>query len=293
MGLALPPPEGSSPLPAGCFRDQTVVVTGGGTGIGKGIATEFARLGAKVAIVSRGAAHLAAGLDAVRAQGATGGAFACDIRDEHAVAAAFDQITAELGRPSVLVNNAAGNFPVASEALSANGWRAVTDIVMNGTFFCSTEFARRAMAAGAPGSIVNVGASYAWTGAPGFVHSGAAKAGVKAMTETLAIEWAPDSIRVNHVVPGLFPHDDETPFIKATPGRGGDEGANTPGGRTGLMREFAWVVAFLASPWASYVTGATVTVDGGNVLRRHLMPPPFVPIREQLGDPDKRRQGQR
>lgn len=292
MGLEPPPAEGSTPLPAGCFDGHTVIVTGGGTGIGKGIAIEFGRLGANVAIVSRKPEHLAAGVAAVSAAGGRAQSFACDIRDEHAIATMFDQVTDAFGAPGTLVNNAAGNFPVASESLSANGWRAVTDIVMNGTFFCSTEFGRRRMAAGEGGSIINIGASYAWTAAPGFVHSGAAKAGVKAMTETLAIEWAPDGIRVNHVIPGLFPHDDETKFIKATPGRGGNEGANAPAQRTGFVREMGWMVAFLASPWASYVTGATITVDGGNWFRRHLMPPPFVPIRDLLGDPDARRAGQ-
>ena len=123
------------------------------------------------------------------------------------------------------MNNAAGNFPVPAEDLSPNGWRTVVDIVLNGTFFCSREFGRRHIAAATPGAIVNIGASYAWTGGPGFAHSAAAKAGVKNLTETLAVEWAPYGIRVNGLVPGLFPHQDETADIRGVPERGEREDA--------------------------------------------------------------------
>ena len=158
-------------------------------------------------------------------------------------------MTTALGAPSVLVNNAAGNFPVPAEDLSPNGWRTVVDIVLNGTFFCSREFARRHIAAGTPGSILNIGASYAWTGGPGFAHSAAAKAGVKNMTETLAVEWAPYGIRVNGLVPGLFPHQDEAAHIVGgVPERGKNEGARQPAGRVGRPRELGWAATFLCSP---------------------------------------------
>lgn len=283
MGLTAPPPEGSSALPSGTFDGATVIVTGGGTGLGKGIAMEFARLGATIAIVSRSPEHHAAGLDAMEALGAEAIAVGCDVREPEQVTAAFDEIEASVGLADVLINNAAGNFPAPAEDLSPNGWRAVTRIVLDGTFFCSREFGRRHIAAGTPGAIVNIGASYSWTGGPGFAHSAASKAGVKNLTETLAVEWAPYGIRVNHLVPGLIPHDDEPEQIKNVPGRGGAEGATIPAGRVGHPREFGWAATFLASPYASYVTGATLVVDGANWQRRSMMQPPFTPIRDQLG----------
>jgi NAD(P)-dependent dehydrogenase (short-subunit alcohol dehydrogenase family) len=283
VGLTEPPPEGSSALPPGTFDGHAVLVTGGGTGLGKGIALEFARLGASVAIVSRSEEHLAAGVEAVRTVGAKAFSTSCDIRDAASVGTAFDAVEGELGLPDVLVNNAAGNFPVPAEDLSPNGWRAVTQIVLDGTFFCSREFGRRHIAAGTPGTIVNIGASYSWTGGPGFAHSAASKAGVKNLTETLAVEWAPYGIRVNYLVPGLIPHDDEPEQIRNVPGRGGKEGATIPAGRVGTPREFGWAATFLASPYASYITGATLVVDGANWQRRAMMQPAFTAIRDQLG----------
>lgn len=284
MGLPEPPALGSSALPRGSYDGQVVVVTGGGTGLGKAIALEFARLGASVAILSRDPKHRAAGVAAIEALGARAVGVACDIRQPDAITAAFDEVTASLGAPSVLINNAAGNFPVPAEDLSPNGWRTVIDIVLNGTFFCSREFARRHIAAGTPGSILDIGASYAWTGGPGFAHSAAAKAGVKNMIETLAVEWAPYGIRVNGLVPGLFPHQDEAAHItEGVPDRGKNEGARQPAGRVGRPRELGWAATWLCSPWASFVTGTTLVVDGANWQRRAMLQPEFVPIREQLG----------
>ncbi len=283
IGLPSAPDEGSTPLPAGTFADQVVMVTGGGTGLGRAIAVEFARLGATVAVASRSDDHVAAGVAAVDAAGGRGLAVPTDIRDPDAVANAFDHVGREAGLPDVLVNNAAGNFPVPAEDLSPNGWRAVTGIVADGTFHCSREFGRRHIAAGTPGSILNIGASYAWTGGPGFVHSAAAKAAVESMTRTLAVEWAPYGIRVNGLVPGLFPHADETDDIRSVPGRGEAEDRRSPALRAGQPRELGWAAVFLASPWASYVTGHTMVVDGANWQRRAMLQPEFTPIREQLG----------
>jgi NAD(P)-dependent dehydrogenase (short-subunit alcohol dehydrogenase family) len=284
MGIPEPPPLGESALPAGTFGGTVVVVTGGGTGLGKAIAVEFARLGAAVAILSRDEAHREAGVKAVSDAGGKGFAAECDVRDPAQVAAAFDAVTGAFQRPDVLVNNAAGNFPVPAEDLSPNGWRAVTSIVLDGTFICSREFARRHIDANSPGAIVNIGASYAWTGGPGFVHSSAAKAGVKNLTETLAVEWAPYGIRVNYLVPGLMPHEDEAKHIKeGVPERGEREDARVPAMRTGRPRELAWAATYLASPYAVYITGATLAVDGANWQRRAMLQPEFRPIREQLG----------
>jgi NAD(P)-dependent dehydrogenase (short-subunit alcohol dehydrogenase family) len=285
MGLPEPPELGATALPARTFDGQVVVVTGGGTGLGKGIAVEFARLGATVCVLSRKEEHRNAGVEAIEATGARGVAFDCDIRKPERIAEVFDRIESELGLPDVLVNNAAGNFPAPAEDLSPNGWRVVIDIVLNGTFYCSREFGRRHIAAERPGSILNIGASYAWTGGPGFAHSAAGKAGVKNMTETLAVEWGPYGIRVNGLVPGLFPHEDETADIKGVPGRGDRtlEEASCPAGRTGRRRELGWAATFLASPYAAFISGHTLVVDGANWQRRAMQMPAFVPIREQMG----------
>jgi NAD(P)-dependent dehydrogenase (short-subunit alcohol dehydrogenase family) len=283
MGIPEPPELGASALPPGTFDGQLVVVTGGGTGLGKGIAVEFARLGATIAIISRSPEHLEAGRAAIEAAGGTAVTEECDIRDPEKVALAFEALEQTEGLPHVLVNNAAGNFPVPAEDLSPNGWRAVTQIVLDGTFFCSREFGRRHIAAGSGGAIINIGATYSWTGGPGFVHSAAAKAGVKNLTETLAVEWGPYGIRVNCLIPGLIPHADEAAHIRATPGRGSGEDASVPAGRVGQPRELGWAATFLASPYAVYISGATLTVDGANWQRRSMMMPEFRPIREQLG----------
>ncbi len=283
MGLPEPPAPGANALPLGTYEGQTVIVTGGGTGLGKAIAVEFARLGARLAILSRSEEHRAAGLAAVEATGAKAIAIGCDIRDPAAVTQAFDAVTDQLGLADVLVNNAAGNFPVPAEDMSPNAWRTVTDIVLNGTFYCSREFGRRHIESETPGSIINIGAAYAWTGGPGFAHSSAAKAGVKNLTETLAVEWGPYGIRVNGLVPGLFPHDDETSAIRSVPDRRKSEALRCPAHRVGQPHELGWAATFLASPFASFISGHTLVVDGANWQRRAMLMPEFVPIREQMG----------
>jgi NAD(P)-dependent dehydrogenase (short-subunit alcohol dehydrogenase family) len=281
-GLPEPPPDGASALPAGTFAGTCVLVTGGGTGLGLAIATEFARLGASLVIASRKGEHLEAGSDTLSALGAVTTA-ACDIRDAEQVAAAFDLAEAAYGLPGVLVNNAAANFPVPAEDMSPNAWRTVVDITLNGTFLCAREFARRHLAAGTPGSIVNIGASYAWTGGPGFAHSAAAKAGVKSLTETLAVEWGPYGIQVNGLVPGLFPHEDMTADIRSNLDRTADKEATQPALRAGRRRELGWAATFLASPYARFISGHTLVVDGANWQRRSLTNPPVVPVRDQMG----------
>jgi NAD(P)-dependent dehydrogenase (short-subunit alcohol dehydrogenase family) len=282
-GLPEPPPAGASALPAGTYDGVTVVVTGGGTGLGRAIAVEFARLGAAVAVVSRKPEHLDAGRAAVEAVGARAAGVQCDIREPEQIAAAFDAVEEVLGRPAALVNNAAANFPVPAEDMSPNAWRTVVDITLNGTFFCARELARRHLAAGTPASIVNVGASYAWTGGPGFAHSAAAKAGVKNLVETLAVEWGPYGIQVNGLVPGLFPHEDMTADITGNLDRTHDKDACQPALRVGRLRELGWAATFLASPYARFVSGHTLVVDGANWQRRSLTNPAVVTVRDQMG----------
>ncbi len=282
-GLPEPPPLGDSCLPAGTYAGTVVLVTGGGTGLGKAIAVEFARLGADLVVASRKPEHLEAAGAALGELGGRVLVVPCDIREPEQIAAAFDRAESELGLPGVLINNAAANFPVPAEDMSPNAWRTVVDITLNGTFFCARDFARRHLAAGTPASIVNVGASYAWTGGPGFAHSAAAKAGVKNMVETLAVEWGPYGIRVNGLVPGLFPHEDMTADIQANLERTRDKDRSQPAFRVGRPRELGWAATFLASPFARFISGHTLVVDGANWQRRSLTNPPVVTVREQMG----------
>lgn len=283
MGLPEPPERGNAMLPEGTYDGKVVLVTGGGTGLGRAIAVEFARLGASVAILSRGEAHRAAGVDAVEQAGGRGMGVSADVREPDQVAAAFDAVGETFGPVDVLINNAAGNFPVAAEDLSYGGWRAVTSIVLDGTFLCSTELARRAIADGRDAAILNIGATYSWTGGPGTAHSAAAKAGVTNLTQSLAVEWAPHGVRVNCLAPGLFPHDDHHAELTAVRPEGYvDEGDHIPAGRVGRAHELGWTATWMCSPYAAYLTGHTVVLDGGNWLRRGLRMPEFVPVREQL-----------
>jgi len=282
-GLPAPPPPGASALPAGTYDGDTVLVTGAGTGLGKAIAVEFARLGASIVVASRNPEHLAAGRTAIEALGAEVEVVECDIRNADAVAAAFDAAEERFGLPRVLVNNAAANFPSPAEDLSPNAWRTVVDITLNGTFLVSREFARRHLAAGSTASIVNVGASYAWTGGPGFAHSAAAKAGVKNMVETLAVEWGPYGIQVNGLVPGLFPHEDMTDDIRGSLDLTHEKDPLQPAMRVGERQELGWAATFLASPYARFISGHTLVVDGANWQRRTLTNPPVTTVRDQLG----------
>lgn len=283
MGLPEPPPSGSSALAEGTFAGTCVFVTGGGTGLGKAIAAEFGRLGADLIIASRKPEHLDAGRESAEALGSRVLTVGCDIRDPEQIRAAFEEATSTFGLPGVLVNNAAANFPVPAEDMSPNAWRTVVDITLNGTFFCAREFARRHLEAGSPGSIINVGASYAWTGGPGFAHSAAAKAGVKNMVETLAVEWGPYGIQVNGLVPGLFPHEDMTADITGNLDRTSEKDACQPALRVGRLRELGWAATFLASPYARFISGHTLVVDGANWQRRTLTNPSVVTVRDQMG----------
>ncbi len=284
-GLPHPPAPGATALVPGTFDGVTVVVTGGGTGLGKAIASEFARLGANLAVLSRKPEHLAAAGEALSELGAPVLTAECDIRDAESISAAFDAVEDYFGLPGVLVNNAAANFPSPAEDLSPNAWRTVVDITLNGTFLMCREYGRRLLEVGAPGSIINVGATYAWTGGPGFAHSAAAKAGVKNLTETLAVEWGPYGIQVNSLVPGLMPHEDMTADIQGNLAATSDKDVCQPAMRVGQRQELGWAATFLASPFARFISGHTLVVDGANWQRRALTNPPVVTIRDQMGRP--------
>jgi NAD(P)-dependent dehydrogenase (short-subunit alcohol dehydrogenase family) len=252
-------------LVEGTLADRVALVTGGGTGLGRAIALEFGRLGAAVAVCGRRREPLD---ETVALLGEHAFAVECDVRDPAQVEAAFDVIEGSLGGVTTLVNNAAGNFVVPAEDLSPNGWRAVVGIVLDGTYFCSRAFARRAIARGGGGQIVNMVATYAWTGGPGTVHSAAAKAGVVNLTRTLAVEWARHRIRVNALAPGPVDTPQAAEKLWPTEETRAALLARIPAGRFGRPEEVTNACAYLVSDYSDYVTGEVLTLDGGAWLEQ-------------------------
>jgi NAD(P)-dependent dehydrogenase (short-subunit alcohol dehydrogenase family) len=252
-------------LAEGSLTGRVALVTGGGTGLGKAMALELSRLGAAVAVLGRRREPLD---ETVGELAGPGLATPADVRDPDAVAAAFDAVEEALGPVTTLVNNAAGNFVVNAEDLSPNGWRAVVGIVLDGTFFCSRELAQRVIGRGGDAQIVNLVATYAWTGGPGTVHSAAAKAGVVSLTRTLAVEWARHGIRVNAIAPGVVDTEQAREQLWANDDVRTTLLANVPVGRFGREEEVANACAYLVSDYSAYVTGEVLTIDGGAWLEK-------------------------
>ena len=238
---------------------RVAIVTGGATGIGFAIARELVRLGGRVVIASRKEENLKA---AVEELGERASYHVLDVRDAEAVEAMADQV----GPVDILVNNAAGNFIVQADQLTTNGWNAVIGIVLNGTWYCTSAVGRRMIAAKRGGAILNIIANYAWTGAAGVVHSASAKAGVLAMTQTLAVEWGRHNIRVNAMAPG--PVDTPGASARLFPDPSVHEGIRRtiPLRRFATLEEVAHAASYLLSDYAAFVTGEAMVIDGGQWL---------------------------
>lgn len=246
------------------FEGKTAVVTGAGTGLGRAMALAFGLEGADVCAIGRRQEKLDETVEAIRNGGGKAFGLAADVRDPARVAAVMNDIAQRTGRIDVLINNAAGNFVCPSEELSPNGFKSVVDIVLLGTFHC-TRFAFEALRA-VGGSIVNIVAAYAWSGEPGAVHSASAKAGVLAMTRTLAAEWGRFGIRVNAISPGPI-HTEGTDANLWSVGNVEEAVRKTvPLGRLGEPDDVARAATWLCSDEAAWISGATLTVDGAQWL---------------------------
>lgn len=241
------------------YRDAVVIVSGGGSGIGRAIALLFARLGARVAICGRTAEKLDAVCAFARERGAQMLGVVANIRDADQVKAFYDRIQADWGLPHILINNAGGQFPKPAIDFSVNGWNAVIANNLNGTWFMMQAAAQRWRDAGVPGSIVSIVAPTE-RGMPGVAHTVAARAGVIGLTRTVAVEWAPLGIRVNCVSPGLigteglgvYPPEAAKEWPKANPMK-----------RWGSPMDIAQACCWIAGPAGDFITGEVCTVDGG------------------------------
>jgi 2,4-dienoyl-CoA reductase [(3E)-enoyl-CoA-producing], peroxisomal len=297
---AAPHEAAQSVFRAGLLDGQIALVTGGATGIGFGIAELLASLGAHTVLASRNGDALEAAAARLRAAGAQASTAVLDVREPESVRTVVARVAEERGRLDLLVNNAAGNFYAPSATLSPNAWRSVVEIDLFGTFYCSQAVAPVMRSQGG-GRIVNLSMTLHYRGWPQMAHATAAKAGVDALTRTLAVEWAPWGVRVNAVAPGPIPTPGVLKAFAAPRDRGAPAGsreakpasAGAPGdaapaaavfdvkqamadyakraiplGRWGTPRDIANAVAFLASPAGDWITGAIFVVDGGEWLQR-------------------------
>ncbi len=264
----------------GLLNGQVALVTGGATGIGRGISDLLAALGAHVVLASRKQENLERAEQEIRAAGGSVSSVQLDVRDSEQVANAVAGIVSSYGRIDVLVNNAAGNFYAPSATLSPNAWKSVVEIDLFGTFYCS-QAVYPVMAAQGGGRIISTSMTLHYRGWPQMAHATAAKAGVDALTKTLAVEWAPQGIRVNAIAPGPIPTDgvrkaftppaeSGVPDIFAAAEKLMEKYAreSIPLQRWGTPLDIANMVAFLASPAGDWITGAIFVVDGGEWLAK-------------------------
>ena len=249
------------------LKEKNIVVTGGGTGLGKSMASKFLDLGANLVLTSRKENVINETAKELRRGRKKVIPIVCDVRESDQVESMINQTVSELGSVDILLNNAAGNFISPTENLSSNAFKTVVDIVLNGTFHC-TQAAGKVMRKNKSGVILNIVTSYAWTGSGYVVPSACAKAGVLAMTRSLAVEWAKYGIRTIAIAPGPFPTKGAWSRL-APPGMGIEKKmkAQIPLRRFGEHEELANLATFLVSDEASYINGEVVTIDGGEWLQ--------------------------
>ena len=279
-----PAAKAASVFRPGLFAGQVALVTGGGSGIGRGIADTLAGLGAHVVLASRKQERVDAAAEEIRATGGQASGMAVDVREPERVQQVVREVAERHGRLDLLVNNAAGNFYAPSETLSANAWKSVIEIDLYGTFFTS-QAVLPVMRAQGGGSIVNISMTLHYRGWPLMAHATAAKAGIDALTRTLALEWAKDGVRMNAIAPGPIPTEGvrkaftPPPTAEGVPDVFAVERAMEsyakkaiPLQRWGTPADIGNMVAFLASPAGSWITGAIMVVDGGEWLAKPPAP---------------------
>lgn len=256
-------------LKDGALKDKVAIVTGGGSGLGKAMTKYFLELGAKVVITSRNLEKLKATAKELEDQ--TGGevlCVSCDVRNWDEVEAMKEATLQAFGKIDILLNNAAGNFISPTERLSHSAFDAILDIVLKGTKNCSLSIGKHWIDNKVPGTVLNIVTTYAWTGSAYVVPSACAKAGVLAMTKSLAVEWAKYGIRFNAIAPGPFPT--KGAWDRLLPGdlqEKFDMTKKVPLRRVGEHQELANLAAYLVSDFSAYVNGEVVTIDGGEWLQ--------------------------
>jgi NAD(P)-dependent dehydrogenase (short-subunit alcohol dehydrogenase family) len=251
------------------LKDRAIFLSGGGTGLGRSMAQQFASLGAKMFIIGRREEPLKETCEEICQAGGSASYATCDVRDFAAVEAAADKADAIFGRIDTVINNAAGNFMARTEKLSPNAFNTVVSIVLNGSFHCTQAFARKWIAQKKPGNVLSITTTYAAAncGSGFVVPSACAKAGVLAMTTSLAVEWAKYDIRLNAIAPGPFPT--EGAWSRLMPSRQFEEHARNanPMKRFGKHEELTNLAAFLISDMSQYINGECVVIDGGQWLQ--------------------------
>jgi len=249
----------------GLMAGERVLITGGGTGLGKVMAEACVMLGAEVYICGRrGGVLEETARELMDAHGGKVVGIACDIRVPEAIHEMIDQIWADGGALTGLVNNAAGNFISRTEDLSPRAFDAIANIVFRGSFFVTLDCGKRWIAEGKKASVISILTTWVWSGGPFTVPSAMSKAGLNVMTQSLAVEWGSKGIRFNAIAPGPFPT--EGAWARLSPGQSTEssrEMGGNPMGRVGDMRELANLAVYLLHPLSAYVNGQTIAIDGG------------------------------